>query len=340
MEDIYFKRNYGSLYEKIENGRCEKYEFRNSLGSVHHQFIKREIPLALKEGGPYYDLITPYGYGGPVLEPIDGADKKELAKAFFSDFGQYCQRENIVSEFIRFHPVLKNVTDFEGFYDTVFMRNTIQTRLTATDDPLISEYSPSVRKYIRKALQKGVEYRVLMNPDNLDKFRDLYLQTMSRNKAEDYYYFDEAYFDDCLQLLGAELVVVEVIWKDTVVAMSLNFASEGILHVHLTGSLEQYHDLYTPIILQYALLRWGMANDFKLIHHGGGRTNDPDDKLYLYKKKYGRVEELEFHIGKKVWNSEIYELLCKEAGLTEETSFFPAYRQNLQKKKSSEKLQA
>lgn len=329
MKDIYFNKDYGMLYEKIENGKCEVYEFQNALGSVRHLFIKREIPIRLPDGETYYDLTTPYGYGGPVMRPADGVDKEELAQAFIMDFEQYCMRENIVSEFIRFHPVLKNAADFGDFYDTAFMRNTIQTRLQDTKDPLMSEYSPSVRRYIRKALKQGVEYRVYVNPDSLDEFRELYLQTMERNQADDYYYFDEEYFTQCVSLLRPQLVIVEVSWKQTVIAMSLNFASDGVLHVHLTGSLEEYHDLYAPNILQYALLRWGMENDIKLIHHGGGRTNDPDDKLYLYKKKYGRAQELEFHVGRKIWNREIYDQLCREAETETGSSFFPAYRQNL-----------
>lgn len=327
--DIYFNKNYGALYEKFENGNCETFEFHNALGSVRHMFLKRRIPIALEGGKPYYDLITPYGYGGPIMEAVNESAKKELAADFIQSFGDYCRSNNIVSEFIRFHPVLKNAADFMDSYDIVFSRNTIQTRLAVTEDPLMSEYSASVRRDIRKGLKKGVEYKVVVTPDNLDRFRDLYLQTMQRNHADEYYYFDEDYFDRCLKLLGPQLVVVEVTWNGAPVAMSLNFVSNDLLHVHLTGSLEEYHHLYTPNILQYALLEWGRDNGIRLIHHGGGRTNKPDDKLYLYKKKYGKGPELDFHIGKKIWNPHIYTKLCQKAGVKEEDSFFPAYRLHL-----------
>lgn len=332
MIDIYFNKAYGALYEKTEKGSCETFEFRNPLGLVRHMFVKREIPIALAGDRPYYDLITPYGYGGPIMEAVNYSDRKRLAADFIRAFGDYCRNGDVVSEFIRFHPVLKNVADFMDSYDTVFMRNTIQTRLTATEDPLMSEYSASVRRDIRKGLKRGVEYKVIVNPDNLDRFRDLYLQTMKRNNADDYYYFDEDYFAQCLTLLGPQIVIVEVTWRGILIAMSLNFVSNDLLHVHLTGSLEEYHHLYAPNILQYALLEWGRDNGIRLIHHGGGRTNEAEDKLYLYKKKYGKGEELQFHIGKKIWNPEIYAELCKEAGVEDEGSFFPAYRQDLKVK--------
>lgn len=337
VKDIYFSKEYGKLYEKMENGKCVSFTLFHELGSVHHVFLKREIPIDVPGAGPYYDLITPYGYGGPIIEAEDERGKKELAHLFYREFRKYCQAENIVSEFIRFHPILKNAADFKGWYAIDFMRNTIQTRLDKTEDPLMSEYSPSVRRLIRKALEQGLEYNVSVNPRSLDRFKDLYFQTMNRNKADEYYYFDDEYFEQCLRLLGRQLVVVEVIWRGDVIAMSLNFVSNGIIHVHLTGSLEQHHHLHAPNMLQYALLCWGIENEIKLIHHGGGRTNDPDDKLYLYKKKYGRAQELEFHVGKKIWDPEIYRLLCRESGIGENHSFFPAYRKGLKIKGEAER---
>lgn len=327
VRDIYFGKEYGKLYEKMENGKCVSFTLFHKLGSVHYLFIKREIPLHLPGSGPYYDLITPYGYGGPIVEAEDARDKKELCQLFFREFRKYCQTENIVSEFVRFHPILKNASDFKEWYAIDFMRNTIQTRLHDTENPLMTEYSPSVRRSIRKALEQGVEYRVVVSPNNLDRFKELYLQTMNRNQANEYYYFSDEYFEQCLHSLRRQLVVVEVIWEGAVIAMGLNFVHNGIIHVHLTGSLERYHHLHAPIILQYALLCWGMENGIRLIHHGGGRTNDPDDKLYLYKKKYGRTQELEYYTGKKIWNLEVYNLLCMKANVEDNCSFFPAYRE-------------
>jgi hypothetical protein len=66
----------------------------------------------------------------------------------------------------------------------------------------------------------------------------------------------------------------------------------------------------------------------QLIHHGGGRSNSPNDNLYLFKKRFGQNTEFKFHIGKKVWNEEIYKELCKIKGIDDQVDFFPAYRKN------------
>lgn len=47
MNDIYFDRNYGKLYEKIENGKVVIYKLKTSNGIITNQFIKREIPMKL-----------------------------------------------------------------------------------------------------------------------------------------------------------------------------------------------------------------------------------------------------------------------------------------------------
>ena len=64
--DIYFEPKYGKLYEEMENGTCEVFEHRSSIGIVNHMFIKREIPITI-DNTTYYDLVTPYGYGGPLI---------------------------------------------------------------------------------------------------------------------------------------------------------------------------------------------------------------------------------------------------------------------------------
>lgn len=64
--DIYFTEEYGKLCELIERGTSETFRLQNDNGEIQHMFIKRLIPQ-LVNGTQYYDLITPYGYGGPVI---------------------------------------------------------------------------------------------------------------------------------------------------------------------------------------------------------------------------------------------------------------------------------
>lgn len=325
MKDIYFEKDYGRLYEKIEKGQCEEFVFDHPLGTVRHLFIKREIPIKLG-GRVFYDLVTPYGYGGPRIVSSRDDDRLALAADFQLAFGTYCLEKSIVAEFVRFHPVLRNHLDFTDCYELDFKRHTIQTNLADTEDPILTEYSASCRRDIRHALKAGVEYRVIGHPENLKDFKELYYSTMQRNEAAAIYYFNDEYFQNCIDLLGRYLVVVEVSYQGSVIGMSLNFVCGDYIHVHLTGTRQDYHHLAPAYVLQYALALWGKEQGKKLIHHGGGRTGQLDDKLYLFKKKFGRNEELAYFTGRKIWNPAVYDLLCQAANSTFENEQFPAYR--------------
>lgn len=325
MIDIYFEHNYGKLYEEIEKGTCEVFEHNCLFGSVRHMFIKREIPY-LVNGKKYFDITTPYGYGGPLIKSRSEQNKEKLVNEFKLAFEGYCRQNNIVSEFVRFHPVVGNAKDFTGCYDVIYDRKTVGTNLTAYDKPFEVEFSKSCRKNIRKALNEGVQYKITHNPDSLDQFKKVYYSTMDRNNATDYYYFNDEYFRQCLQLLGKNIVFVEAIYKEQTIAMGLYFIYNKIIHVHLSGTLSEFLYLSPAYILRYAITIWGKENGYELIHHGGGRTDSIEDSLYLFKKQFGNNTEFKFCIGKKIWDRDIYSEICEFVGANSNIEFFPAYR--------------
>ncbi|ALS77919.1 peptidoglycan bridge formation glycyltransferase FemA/FemB family protein [Planococcus sp. ANT_H30] len=325
MNDIYFEPNYGRLYEKIEQGTCEVFEFHHDLGTVNHMFIKRAVPISINEE-PYFDITTPYGYGGPRITKCEEVHKRELVQAFQLAFKAYCQKENIVCEFVRFHPLFTNAQDFESCYDLTFRRYTTGTNLKDHDDPVKSEFSKSKQKSIQKALQAGVEYRVTVNPPDLEEFKRLYYSTMKRKDADAVYYFNDAYFSKLLDTLGEHIVLVEVLYEEKVIAVGLNLIHEKFIHIHLSGTLKEYQHLSSAFIMRYALVKWGKENGMELTHEGGGVTGNADDPLYLFKKQFGKNTEFKYYISNKIWNQKIYDLLCTTAWVDKESTSFPAYR--------------
>ncbi|ETP67577.1 hypothetical protein G159_16890 [Planococcus glaciei CHR43] len=325
MADLYFHENYGRLYEEMENGSCEVFEFNHQLGLIKHMFIKREIPIVVG-GKTYYDIVTPYGYGGPLIVSCVPGSQKELADKFLHAFSEYCAQNDIISEFIRFHPVLSNAEDFMDCYEISYIRNTVGTQLKEYEDPVQKEFSKSTRKNIRKALEAGVQYRYTVNPPDVTEFKAIYHRTMERNNADSYYYFDDAYFDKLLQFFGETILMVEVLYDGQVIGIGLNYVYGDNIHTHLSGTLEEFHHLSPAYILQYALALWGKEHGYELIHDGGGRTNSLDDKLYMFKKQFGKNTTFKFYVGQKIWNSHVYDELCKLVGIEQETEYFPAYR--------------
>lgn len=328
MRDLYFDERYGKLYEEIEKGVCQVFEYNHPLGNVQHMFIKREIPILLGSES-YYDIITPYGYGGPLMMGCEPEHRNELEEAFIKAFAAYCEEEGIVSEFIRFHPVIGNAKDFEKSYEVRYLRDTVGTSISAHDDPVQAEFSASARKNIRKALRQGVEYRVTLEPRDLEAFQHVYFETMDRNQADSFYYFKEKYFDQLIETFGKRLLLVEALYEGKVIGMELQFYYNDMIHTHLSGTYEEFHHLSPVYVMQYATVLWAMEQGIGLIHGGGGRTNSPDDKLLRFKQQFARQTVFSFYSGQKVWNEEIYRKLCREVNASITDEFFPAYRKHL-----------
>lgn len=325
MIDIYFEPNYGKLYEKIEGGVSTLYEFKGHYGTIHHLFIKREIDISV-DGTTWYDLITPYGYGGPIIIECEDGNEEILVDEFNKSFQQYCIDNSIVSEFIRFHPICNNAMNFNAMYDVSYIRNTVGTNLAGFEDPFQSEFSKSCRKNIRRALKDGISYRITERPSDINNFKNIYYSTMDRNDASSYYYFGDEYFQNCLDLLGNNIILVEAVYEEKTVAMGFYFTYKNNIHIHLSGTLSEYLHLSPAYILRYAITTWGKENGYELIHHGGGRSNSEEDNLYKFKKQFGKNTEFKFHVGKKIWNKDVYEKLCSIRNVDQESDFFPLYR--------------
>ena len=70
--------------------------------------------LDLGEVPELYDISTPYGYGGFLANK---ALNMNIIKEFDNNYIQFCSLNNIVCEFVRFHPILENAFQFSKIYN-------------------------------------------------------------------------------------------------------------------------------------------------------------------------------------------------------------------------------
>ncbi|MCG7333056.1 GNAT family N-acetyltransferase [Salinicoccus roseus] len=321
--DIYFDYEYCKINEIIEDGKAVPYVFKSENGTIKYNFIQKKIPEndGLYEK-IYYDITTPYGYGGPLI--VDASNKEELIKEFEAEFSNYCKKNNIVSEFIRFHPILKNHNDFETLYDLEYSRDTVGTNLLDYENPFKEEFSKSCRKKINKQLRDGLNYEIIENPNDIQEFLKFYYSTMDRNMANNFYYFSEEYFQKFVQKFNENIVLVKAIHEDKTIAMGFYFIYNKYIHIHLSGTLKEYLHLSPAYILRFGITEWGKKKGFEMIHHGGGRTSDPEDGLFKFKKQFGKNTGFEYYLGKRIRNQKVYDTLS--AGIKNSDNKFPVYR--------------
>ena len=328
MIDIYFDEKYGKLYENIEHGEACIFKCETENGIIINQFIKWEIPLKIDEN-TYYDIVTPYGYGGPYIQEC--INKEKLLIDYKNLFSKYCKDNNIVAEFVRFHPIYKNHLDFLNIYDCFFNRYTCATNIRDYDNPVQTEFSRSCRKTIRQVLNNGVSFKMIEHPtmNDLKVFQEIYYMNMDRKHANNYYYFDDSYFKKIFNDFQKKYVIAEALFNDVVIAAGLYFVTNKNVHAHLSGTNTNYLYLSPAYVLKYGTVLWAKENKYNYIHYGGGTDSSTDNPLYLFKCKFAQNTKLEFWIGKKIWNEEIYNKLCDKTKVSKEEDFFPAYRQIL-----------
>ena len=322
IPDIYFDSSYPKLYEKMENGKARTIYVSNEHGTVISHVLLRKIVISTEK--QYYDLVTPYGYGGPIITSLKG-DREKLIQSFFDEMTRYTKENKIVSEFVRFHPIIGNGIDFKDIYNSQFDRKTVGTNVR--DYELEEEFSKSARKYIKRAIKAGITYEIIINPQEVNEFKEVYYSTMDRDQADCYYYFDDEYFEQCIQRLGEHVLYVKVYLENKVIAAGFYFVYGDIIECHLSGSLSEYLHLSPAYITKIATAKWAKEHGIHFIHYGGGTSRDQENSLYQFKKKFGKNTEFDFYIGKKIWNKKAYAELCRIKGIDSEVEYFPAYRQ-------------
>lgn len=337
--DIYYWQAYGKLYETIEAGEYIRFEYSSTVGTVIHPFIKRPVPYLINDK-QYYDIVTPYGYGGPlILGVADESDdcKQQLMQEFLISFSQYCNDNDIIAEFIRFHTLYENalyapaMTDMNcGGYQVIYNRHTVAVDLNDSDF-FTTQFDSKCRNMVRKAEKLGVTVEIDSELTTVDTFADIYYETMTKGLAHDYYFFKRDYFHEIRDELKGECLIVNAICEGAIVASSLFlYTPGGYAHYHLSATRPEFYKLAANNLILKAACEELQRRGCTWLHLGGGLSSNSDDKLLAFKRSFGRLDEnqKDFYIGKKVWNKSVYEQVVDEYLKTggEQNSFFPEYR--------------
>lgn len=322
--DPYFAPEYAEASEGIERGKADLFIFDGPEGRVEHSFILRPVPISVS-GLKLYDIISPYGYGGPRLLVGNASNYTALASAFEDAFADYCRQRRVVSEFVRFHPFEASPQHVAAMYEVRRLRTTVVTDLRGTA-VFEREFSKGARKKIRRNERFGMHASIAVAPTDLGELKRVYALSMQRNTAADFYYFTDIYFDRLMSGVGENLMLAQVHYQDKVIAAALCLIGTGNIHIHLSGTDTEYLSLSPAYTLRHAIAQWGLSNGFTRIHHGGGRTNDPEDSLYRYKRQFGSGSA-DYYVGRRIWDRGYYEALCRASGASMTSEFFPAYRE-------------
>jgi len=272
-----------------------------------------------------FDISTPYGYGGFIIE---GAPNNNNLKKLNEEYSNYCRSKNIISEFVRFHPLLENSKINSEIYEVAELGKTITMDLISKEQ-IWNDLSSKNRNVIRKAIKSGVEIYWGRSPELIDEFIPLYNATMNKDEATDYYYFNKEFYKSVLEDLKYNSLIFYAWYDQKIISISMILLGNNNMHYHLSASDKENQNLAATNLILYEAACWGCENGYKSFHLGGG-LGSKEDSLYKFKKAFNKNSETYFSIGKKMFDQEKYDELIKiryqESELDNETTFFPKYR--------------
>ncbi|AIM61427.1 hypothetical protein IX49_13185 [Cellulophaga lytica] len=276
----------------------------------------------------YKDVITPYGYGGPLCKNCD--DTKVLTKFWELVDKWYC-KNNIVSEFVRFN-LNGNHNNYSGELTETLLN--VKGEIKETEDDQWTAFSTKVRNNYRKAKQHNLTFKLYegneITDSVIENFHKVYIETMDRNNAKEIYYFPKQYFENLIHANPNSFAIAKS-YKDNVVAsVELIIINKATLYAFLGGTRAKYFECRPNDYLRVEILKWATKNSKKYYVLGGGLTNG--DGLYKSKKVFfPKDEDAVFYTGRKIINKEVYNLLSNKTyssskDCNEECNYFPAYR--------------
>jgi len=299
--DIYYHPEYVIMncLKKKSKGCMFVYREKNLIWV--HVFIKILLPN-LTNKHKYYDLETPYGYGGPLS---NSSNKDFLLRANMS-FLTWAKKNSIVAEFLRFHPLYENQNKI---LNTTMIENRFTCGISIDHTTKNYLFFKSKQRNLIKSANRNLVVRFSRNYKYFLKFKKTYLNLMIEKKANKELFFSNTYFSNLYKFIKKNGFIARVVSKknNDDVAYGIFLFSDKYAHYHLSAPcLKNYTPGSINLMIYKSLMFSKKLNKF-FLHLGGGNSSSADDTLFKFKQSMSN-QLCSYKIGKRIFNKEFYDL--------------------------------
>jgi len=320
--DIFYLSGYSKAFmeETPKNGTPILLLYEDDEDRAISVVLKRDVALDPNlvgkiEKGKYYDLITPYGYGGFWGNVTDWGKLNQTYTA-------YCKDNHYVCEFVRF----ELFSDYYKYYDGEVESRThnVIRSLEMSLDEMWMDFKQKVRKNVKKANGFNLSCIIENTGEYLEDFLRIYYSTMERTDAESEYYFSKQFYND-LNKMKDNVMYFHVVYEGKIISTELVIYGAENCYSYLGGTDREYFDVRPNDFLKYEIIKWAKERGLKNFVLGGGYG--ADDGIYQYKLCLAPRGQQEFYIGRKIFDRNAYDKLIglRNRDLLNE-KFFPIYR--------------
>lgn len=323
--EVFYLNEYVSAFmkETPKNGIPVMLFYENGQDTAINVVFKRDIALDPKMSGriaegQYYDLITPYGYGGFWGSITDWGDLND-------SYSKYCLENHYICEFVRFELFSEYFLHYPGEVET--RTHNIVRSLDISLDDMWMDFKQKVRKNVKKASSYNLSVIMENTGEYLDDFLRIYYSTMERTEAENEFFFSKRFFDD-LNTMKDNVMYFHVVYEGKIVSTELVLYGAENCYSYLGGTDRDYFEVRPNDYLKYEIIKWAKEKGLKRFVLGGGYG--ADDGIYNYKLCLAPHGVYDFYIGRRVFDSEAYSHLvsirAEENPECRESEYFPKYR--------------
>jgi hypothetical protein len=299
VNDIYFFPEYFELNQTIIKGKVECFVYEGKDVVILYPYIKRSIDRSC-----YFDISSGYGFGGYI-----GMPRNQGVNKFRSAFHRYCLENNIVSEFIRFHPLYNN--HFLASSEIDFLENcqpVILADFCSENFNMKTMITKEAWKKIKKAERNKIEVSEYNTEIDCKEFERLYYKTMNRLEASKFYFFNEDFFRFMRKELASSSILFNARYQGEVVGGLWILFGKTFSYNFLSCSDADYANLGINDLLQWKALEWAYHSGKQKHLLGGGRKGE--DSLFQFKAKFAPYRH-NYYLGKIIHLSGVYEKLCE-----------------------------
>ena len=320
--DVFYLSGYSKAFmeESQKNGVPILLLYENGDDRAINVVLRRDIADDEKlhgklEKGKYFDLITPYGYGG-FWGNVSDWDKLNRA------YAAYCTENGYVCEFVRFELFTDYHQHYPGEVET--RTHNVVRSLDLPLDEMWMDFKQKVRKNVKRANTYQLEILIEPTDAHLEDFLRIYFETMDRTNAASEYYFSERFFRD-LNDMKDNIMYFHVVYGGKIISTELVLYGAETAYSYLGGTDRAYFEVRPNDFLKYEIIKWAKAKGLKNFVLGGGYG--ADDGIFQYKLCLAPRGQYDFYIGRRVFDEAAYgELVGLRAGDTLNEEFFPVYR--------------
>lgn len=315
-DDVFLSPEYLQANASLTGGVPECFVCTSGEETVMYPYLKRAIP-----GTKFYDITSPYGFGGLICRGSEA-----LNANFDAAFRAYCREIGIVSEFVRFNPVLNMDHGFAMTGMQLRLHNHVVVVHAATGAEEPWRCGKDVAKKLRKATEAGIIVSRAGQIGCFDDFVRMYHAMIDDKHANGFYHFDANFFTSIGGMLGRNAELFAARLDGEFIGGLLVLHGKTCAYNFLSCSAERLRSSGVNDLLQYHAITWSLAVGKRIFVLGGGL--EENDSIYRFKAKFS-PHTLGYYVGTRIHLPEAYRRLTEEhaaCGGAADPAWFPAYR--------------